>query len=222
MKICFLNGPHKGTEFLIKKNLIFCRNKKQPNGVLITDPKASNPHAKIIKKNQGFYLKDLDSKNGTYVNKKINPYFALTQGLEFKIGKTLFIVKPDLIKQIPWTDTVAEELKKLSLKNNIKQWKIINPTLILQFKSGVQKGVKWFICYGPRKAGAESLDLPILESQAPDICFLLEPKLSGVLFKTQYPNKIFINKESLLQKQLVAGDIITFKKTSIKVEYEDN
>lgn len=221
MKICFLNGPFKDTEFIVKKNLILNRNNPQKNEIAIKDPKASNPHAKIIKDKKNFYLQDMNSKNGIYVNNKMNSRFVITPGLQFTIGNTVFLVKPEFIPPKPWVDIVSEELNKLSLKDTPKKWTIIKPALILEFQSGVQKGVKWFIYYGPRKAGTQCLDLPILEHNAPDICFSLEPKNCSVLFKTQYPDKVLINKTPISQKQLVSGDVITFISTSIKVLYEN-
>ena len=219
MKICFLRGPNKGKEFPVKSGLILSRNKEQENGILIEDPKASNPHAKIVKKKQGFYLQDMDSKNGTYINKETNDFFALTPGLKFQIGQTVLQVKASPKPQKHWTEIVSKELKKLSLKDHPKKILIINPALILKFQSGVQKGDKWHLHYGPREAGSASLDLPILESQAPDICFSLEPVKASVLFKTRYPEKILLNKKHIPKKKLIAGDCITFAKTAIEVEY---
>lgn len=219
MKICFLNGPYKGKEFSIKKGLILSRSSKKEEDISLKDPKASNPHAKIVKKKGLFYLQDMDSKNGTYVDKEINDLFALRPGLKFQIGKTLLQVKEEPKPQKPWNEIVMEELKKVSIENNLKSIKVIEPALILQFKSGVQKGNKWRIHYGPREAGSHCLDLPILDPQAPDRCFSLEPSKGAVVFKTLYPEKILINKKHISKKKLITGDCISFANTSIEVSY---
>ena len=216
MKICFLNGPHKGKEFPVKKGLILSRNSETEEDISIKDPQASNPHAKIVKKKSLFYLQDMDSKNGTYVNEEINDYFALEPGLKFQIGQTVLQVKES---PKPWNEVVTEELKKLSFENQPKPMKIITPSLVLEFKSGVQKGNTWHIHYGPREAGSGCLDLPILDPQAPDICFSLEPSKESVLFKTLYPEKVLINKKHISKKKLLAGDCISFANTSIEVSY---
>lgn len=38
--------------------------------ILLTDPVVSRIHAKVMIKNQGIYIQDMNSKNGTYVNEK--------------------------------------------------------------------------------------------------------------------------------------------------------
>ena len=223
LRVFFLNGPQKGNYFTVKKGLILTRNKKEEGDIFVEDPKASNPHAEIIKKKGGFYLQDMDSKNGTYVNEEISDLFALKPGLKFRIGKTFFKVKappkPPKPKK-PWPEAVTEELSNLSLKDRPRKLSPIQPSLILNFKSGVQKGDKWHICYGPRTAGSESLDLPILEPQAPDICFSLEPDKSSVLFKTSYPEKVLLNKDHISKKNLKAGDLISFASMLIEVRYK--
>ena len=220
MKICFLNGPNKGKEFPVKNNLILSRDNMEDGDIAIEDPKASNPHAKIVKKKQGFYFKDMDSKNGTYVNKEINDYFILKPGLQFKIGQTVLQVKETPKPEKPWNEIVIEELQNLSIKDQPKKLQVIKPALILTFKSGVQKGSTWNICYGPREAGSASLDLPILEPQAPNICFHLEPSEQSVLFKTQYPDKVLLNKEHIQKKILKDGDCISFAGTFIEISYD--
>lgn len=219
MKICFLNGSNKGKEFPVEKGLILSRSSKKEGNIVIEDPKASNPHAKIVKKKGEFYLQDMNSKNGTYVKKETNDFFILSPGLKFQIGQTIFQVKEAPKPQKPWDEIVMEELKKLPIKDSPKKIQIIKPALILKFKSGIQKGNEWHIHYGPREVGSGCLDLPILEPQAPDICFSLEPSEKSVLFKTQYPEKILLNKKHTPKKNLIIGDCISFASTSIEVSY---
>jgi len=218
MKICFLNGPNKNKEFLVKKDLILTRNDETKGSIFIDDSKASNPHAQIIQKQNTFYIQDLDSRNGIYVNEKKKEKFALKVGLEFAIGKTLFQVKEVLVTKI-WSEEVIKTLKNLSFEDKPKDVQVFKKALKLSFKSGVQKGEKWHLYYGPRKVGAYCFDLPILEPKAPGVCFLLEPKEEFILFKTRYPEKILINKKHISKKKLSNGDIISFAKTFIEVEY---
>ncbi len=220
MQIRFLTGLLKNQEFSVKDGLILSRNAQEEGDIAIEDPKASNPHAEIVKKRGQFYLQDKDSKNGTYVNNEINDRFVLTPGLEFQIGQTILQVqaKPKPKKQ--WPEIVREELEKLAIKDQPKKLKSFIPALTLNFKSGVQKGDKWHLHYGPREAGSASLDLPILEPHAPAVCFSLEPKEETVLFKTLYPEKVLLNKEHISNKTLMDGDCISFTNTSIEVEYD--
>jgi len=220
MKICFLNGPNKGKEFPVKSNLILSRDNREEGDIAVEDPKASNPHAKIVKKKEGFYQKKMDSKMGADVNKERSDSFVLKPGLQFKSGQTLLQVKETPKPQKPWNEIVIEELQNLSIKDQPKKMQVIKPALILTFKSGVQKDSTWNICYGPREAGSASLDLPILEPQAPGICFHLEPSDKSVLFKTRYPDKVLLNKEHTQKKILKDGDCISFAGTFIEISYD--
>ena len=218
MKIIFLNGPHKGREFLVQAGLQIARDRGEKQDILIDDSQASNPHAEIVKKKGVFYLQDMDSKNGTLVEEEINDFFALKVGLKFQIGHTLFQVK-DQPKPLSWSKALREELKNISVQDTPKTIKIIHPPLILKFKSGVQKGSAWHIYYGPRTVGASSLDLPFLEPKAPALAFSLEVENQAVLFKTLYPDQILLNKKHLKQKKLLDKDRISFGSALIEVSY---
>ena len=230
MKIKFINGPNQGKQFKVQTGVILSRKKLKKEDISILDPKASSPHAEIIKKRKYFYLKDLNSKNGTYVNEDINDLFALKPGLKFFIGETGFQVmdtppEPKKKKSVKktWQDTIIEELEKYSerIKDpQAEEMLPIYPTLQLSFKSGPQKGDVWHVYYGPRQSGSASVDLPILEPSAPGICFSLHPiSEGGVLFKTTFPDKVFLNKKHQSKKNLEAGDIISIVNTLIEVSF---
>jgi pSer/pThr/pTyr-binding forkhead associated (FHA) protein len=59
--------------------------------VVIKDPKASRRHCQLTRKEAGFLLEDLGSKNGTYVNgSRITSPIVLKPNETFKIGETMF------------------------------------------------------------------------------------------------------------------------------------
>ena len=226
MKIRFLTGTNKDKLFSVQKNVVLSRTTNSGD-IAILDSQASNPHAKIIKKGNLYYLKDLDSKNGTYLDNKTNNYFPLKHGLQFQIGSTVLQVidpppaKKTSIKNPSWVSTVIKELKKnqLKIKDQQKLLEIIQPALVLKFKSGIQKSDSWVLHYGPRQAGRACLDLPILDPQAPDICFSLHPLNNQVLFKTPYPEKVLINNKFLSEKILQNKDKISFSNTCIEISF---
>ena len=230
MKIKFINGPNQGKQFTVQAGLILSRKKQEKGDIAVLDPKASNPHAEIIKKRKSFYLKDMDSKNGTYVDEEINDLFALKPGMTFFIGKTEFQVidtpppkpKKKVIKK-SWQETLKEELEKHSqkIKDSPAQDILpIHPTLKLTFQSGPQKGDTWHIYYGPRQVGSASVDLPILDPTAPGVCFSLQPIAEGkVLFKTTFPDKVLLNKKHQSKKNLKEGDLISVADTVIEVSF---
>lgn len=59
--------------------------------VVIKDAKASRKHCRLVRKEEGFVLEDLGSKNGTYVDgKRISEKIAMKPQQTFKIGDTIF------------------------------------------------------------------------------------------------------------------------------------
>lgn len=225
LKIRVLNGKLKGYEIPVKSNLILSRDKGK-KCFHVKDPAASNPHAKIIQKRHKFYLQDMNSKNGTYVEGEVNDLFPLRLNLTFRIGRTQFqIVTTQVSKkeEKSWQTHVAEELKKnqLAIRNKAHALVSFKKILYLRFVSGVQKSNEWFIGYGPRYAGGTELDLPILDPAAPDLCFSLHPHNNGkgILFKTPCPNKVLLNQKHIPKKMLEEGDLISIAKTSIEVSF---
>jgi pSer/pThr/pTyr-binding forkhead associated (FHA) protein len=59
--------------------------------VVIKDAKASRKHCKLVRKDDGFLLEDLGSKNGTFVDgKRISEKISVKPQQTFKIGDTIF------------------------------------------------------------------------------------------------------------------------------------
>ncbi len=114
---------------------------------------------------------------------------------------------------IPYTDRVLGELK-----DHPKATTPLEPALRLSFVGGMQTETVWILGYGPRTAGSASVDLPIHEPQAPDVCFEIIPSPEGVTFRTNYPKQVTMNGKALRQKALVAGDTIAIGETRIEVE----
>ena len=61
------------------------------SNVVIDDTYASQLHARVFQSEGSFYIEDLGSTNGTYVNgRKISYPIELRQGDRIKIGKMVF------------------------------------------------------------------------------------------------------------------------------------
>jgi pSer/pThr/pTyr-binding forkhead associated (FHA) protein len=59
--------------------------------ILIDDTYASQQHARIYSNEESYYVEDLGSTNGTYVNGRKTPHpLELRPGDRIKIGKTVF------------------------------------------------------------------------------------------------------------------------------------
>jgi len=89
MKLVFGSS---GTEYPLEEQEITIGRGLQ-NAVQIDDPRASREHARISPGRKGFVLEDLNSSNGTYVNRKrISKRHQLAHGDEIIIGNTHFSV----------------------------------------------------------------------------------------------------------------------------------
>lgn len=79
-------------------SLIHVRNtvtigRKDDNAIVLSDTFVSSNHAKLYVRNNDFYLEDLDSTNGTYINSnKVQGRVKLKVNDEIKIGTVIFKV----------------------------------------------------------------------------------------------------------------------------------
>jgi hypothetical protein len=65
--------------------------RKDDNSIVISDQHVSGNHAKIIIRNNALFLEDLNSTNGTYLNRsKISGKMKLSNKDEIKIGTAVF------------------------------------------------------------------------------------------------------------------------------------
>ena len=83
--------PYKISEYYtIDEKLTFGRN--QSNDIYIKDPFVSKRHFQIIEDEGDYYLEDLDSANGTYLNQeKIEDVVKLRNGDIIKISNIEFL-----------------------------------------------------------------------------------------------------------------------------------
>jgi pSer/pThr/pTyr-binding forkhead associated (FHA) protein len=70
-----------------------CIGRSSECDIIVVDPSVSSRHCLIIHKGDGFFLKDLGSVNGTFVNEIPVSYIKLNDGDLLKIGEKKFIFK---------------------------------------------------------------------------------------------------------------------------------
>lgn len=67
--------------------------RKDTNSIVLRDQHVSGNHAKIILRNNGLFLEDLNSTNGTFLNgEKVNGKVKLTKKDELRVGTAIFKV----------------------------------------------------------------------------------------------------------------------------------
>jgi len=86
------SGPDVGKTFELSEDSTTI-GRECPEGITINDQGASRKHAEIFKIGEMYFVKDLDSKNGTYVNDEMITEEILQIGDKIRIGQTLFVIE---------------------------------------------------------------------------------------------------------------------------------
>jgi hypothetical protein len=82
-------GLKGGSIIPIRSDLTIGR--KDDNSIVLSDQHVSGNHAKIIVRNDSLFIEDLNSTNGTYLNRnKISSKMKLSNKDEIKIGTAVF------------------------------------------------------------------------------------------------------------------------------------
>src|SRR4051812_33269986 len=87
-KLIIMSGPKSGLIISLDKPVVLI-GRHPSNPVSLDDPEASRQHCLIKREGEGFVIKDLESKNGTYLNAKRVKESPLTEGSLIQVGRTL-------------------------------------------------------------------------------------------------------------------------------------
>jgi len=84
-------GPSEGTSFLLDADRVTV-GRSDDSDVVLDDVTVSRQHAEFLRGDPGWQLRDLESLNGTYVNRdRIDGAATLSGGDEVQIGKYRFV-----------------------------------------------------------------------------------------------------------------------------------
>jgi len=92
-KLLIINTTGPGREVPVDKD-VFTIGAGAQNDLIVTDEAASRRHCEIIQREDGFFLRDLGSTNGTMVQGVRVCEVYLSQGVEFQVGKTRMVFSP--------------------------------------------------------------------------------------------------------------------------------
>jgi len=93
-KIYIMNGPDKGRSFEVDEDAVFI-GRAPDNEISIKDKSISRKHLKIVKRAERYYVTDLGSKNGTFIDGKrvtSGKEYELREGIPIAVGKTFLSV----------------------------------------------------------------------------------------------------------------------------------
>lgn len=221
-----IEGAHQGSRYKIAEGLTLGRSKAD---IVIKDPKISSTHGRITIDGKGqFVLIDLESNNGLYISGRRVKRVALLPGVVFEVGRTHFRVinveeeeAPEFSRLITWRSILTEGLASLATTPSGERTFLqsFSPALKLTFTRGIQTDQEVVLGYGPRSAGANSLDIELLDEAAPEKAFELRPGPGQVDLINQAVGKVSVNNVSVESLALQDGDLISFGNTLIKVSY---
>jgi len=93
-KIYIMNGPDKGRSFEVDEETVFV-GRAPDNEIPVKDKSVSRKHLKIVKRDEKYYVTDLGSKNGTFVDGKrvtSGNEYQVREGMPIAAGKTFLSV----------------------------------------------------------------------------------------------------------------------------------
>ncbi|MEN0058099.1 MAG: FHA domain-containing protein [Bdellovibrio sp.] len=225
-----IEGPYEGSRFKVEAGLTIGRSKAD---IVVKDPKISSTHAQFAVDGKGqFVLMDLNSANGLHINGRRVKKVALLQGVMFEVGRTQFKVVSveedlalDFSRLITWRTALKDRLSALledvndgptPTPNNLQNF---SPALRLTFIQGIQAEEELVLGYGPRRAGAASLDIELKEKGSPEKAFEILPGPGSAFIKNHAPQFVTLNNQAVTTETLKEGDLICFGHTQIKVSY---
>ena len=88
-------GPNAGSTFLIEAGTeVTSIGRDSGSNIFLDDVTVSRKHAEIRRRDEGFFVHDLGSLNGTYVNRERVEETKLAAGDELQIGKFKLLFFP--------------------------------------------------------------------------------------------------------------------------------
>lgn len=81
-----LIGPSKGARYLLEPEVTQI-GRATTNDIFLDDVTVSRKHAQVLKREKRYFLQDLGSLNGTYLNGELVSEKPLNDGDELQIGK---------------------------------------------------------------------------------------------------------------------------------------
>ena len=93
-KIYIMNGPDKGRSFEVDEEAIFI-GRAPENEIHVKDKSVSRKHVKIVKRGEKYYVTDLSSKNGTFIDGMrvtSGKEYEIREGMPIAVGNTFLSI----------------------------------------------------------------------------------------------------------------------------------
>jgi pSer/pThr/pTyr-binding forkhead associated (FHA) protein len=116
-KLFIVEGPEKGQSFKIKGDIAYV-GRSSDNDIQMKDRSVSRKHLKILKKSNQYFIEDLQSANGTFVDGKplfSGDEFEVKEGLPITIGNMVVCLGKEYkgdVPAIPEPMDLSKEIKQ--------------------------------------------------------------------------------------------------------------
>ena len=124
-KLHILKGSCEGQSFDLEEDVIFI-GRAPDNGIQIKDRSVSRVHLQLIRKGSEYFVRDLKSKNGTFVNgEKLSPdaEIRIYEGVPVTIGKSVICIGeecPVEIRSVRESLGLPDKTRPLTFQNNMQ------------------------------------------------------------------------------------------------------
>jgi signal transduction histidine kinase len=116
--IYVIQGPDKGQTVEIPSS--GCIIGRGADTIQLHDTTVSRSHARILLQNDHYYIQDIESANGTYVNgARIGKYLQLKHGDRICVGKTVLVFSEDQAFELPLDETEYGDLINIDEQGNL-------------------------------------------------------------------------------------------------------
>lgn len=216
-------GPQLVAEYDLNKDVSIGRKDAE---IIIEDPKISSKHAKIQYnfKTKKWKIVDLKSANGIKINGRRISELELEPGVQVRLGShKIEVVYPQEAeeKSSSWTSEIRSlAYSRRDAEEDARLQKVfqLQPSILVEFISGVQFGERNILYWGPRKFGKVDCDYLIFEPESPDCAFEIIKEGDQYFITTQNSQKVRFNQQNINRVQLSSNTVVSIGATRIKVE----
>jgi len=107
VQLKFLNGPREGEVFTLSEGRTVLG--RQDGDITIADKEVSYIHAIVSFERGAWYVMDLGSTNGVWVNEQLRPEAELAHGMEIRLGQTRVLFVTDEDGDLPHAPSPPQE-----------------------------------------------------------------------------------------------------------------
>jgi pSer/pThr/pTyr-binding forkhead associated (FHA) protein len=88
-RLIIMNGPEDGRVFVLSKAAVAIGRQDSNDVPVLLDPSVSRKQARVVREEEEYFIEDLDSAYGTYVDgQRITSRCRLSDGSTIRVGET--------------------------------------------------------------------------------------------------------------------------------------